>query len=66
MGVGNKDFAAMEVLDGDTQRIRAPDGRLAARDTVQFVPLRRTRWGERVKQPAVCASCCCSLLAALH
>lgn len=33
--------AAMEVLDGDTQRIRSPEGSLAARDMVQFVPLRQ-------------------------
>eukprot|EP00887_Chlorella_sp_A99_P002975 scaffold24.g2975.t1 len=40
VGVGNEDFAAMEVLDGDMQRIRAPDGRQTARDCVQFVPFR--------------------------
>lgn len=28
------------MLDGDTQRLRAPDGRFAVRDVVQFVPLR--------------------------
>ena len=40
VGVGNEDFSAMEVLDGDVHRIRAPDGRPAARDAVQFVPYR--------------------------
>lgn len=40
VGVGGADFEAMEELDGDTVRLRAPDGRVAARDIVQFVPLR--------------------------
>lgn len=40
VGVGWEDFSAMEVLDGDIQRIRSPEGQVAARDTVQFVPLR--------------------------
>ncbi|KAL4445388.1 hypothetical protein ABPG77_011213 [Micractinium sp. CCAP 211/92] len=40
VGVGNEDFAAMEILDGDDHRLRAPDGRMAARDCVQFVPFR--------------------------
>ncbi|EFN57401.1 hypothetical protein CHLNCDRAFT_142828 [Chlorella variabilis] len=40
VGVGDDDFSAMEVLDGDDHRIRAPSGRLAARDCVQFVPFR--------------------------
>ena len=40
VGVGNEDFSAMDVLDGDQHRIRAPDGRMAARDSVQFVPFR--------------------------
>lgn len=40
VGVGNADFEAMEELDGDTVRLTAPDGRMAARDIVQFVPFR--------------------------
>ena len=40
MGVGTADFEAMEELDGDTVRLTAPDGRVAARDIVQFVPFR--------------------------
>ena len=40
VGVGQADFAAMEALDGDKLRIRAPDGRPAVRDTVQFCELR--------------------------
>lgn len=32
-----------QVLDGDRQRIRSPEGQAAARDTVQFVPLRPTQ-----------------------
>jgi len=39
VGVGSADFSAMEELDGDTVRLTAPDGRPAARDIVQFVPL---------------------------
>ena len=31
VGVGNADFEAMEELDGDTVRLTAPDGRVAAR-----------------------------------
>ena len=40
VGVGNADFEAMEELDGDTVRLTAPDGRVAQRDIVQFVPFR--------------------------
>ncbi|GAB4817389.1 hypothetical protein N2152v2_004435 [Parachlorella kessleri] len=42
VGVGQADFSAMEVLDGDRQALRA-GGRTAARDIVQFVPLKRTQ-----------------------
>jgi hypothetical protein len=35
VGVGSADFEAMEELDGDTVRLTAPDGRVAARDIVQ-------------------------------
>ncbi|PSC75848.1 copine-3 [Micractinium conductrix] len=40
VGVGNEDFSSMEVLDGDTVRIRAPGGRPAVRDSVQFCEFR--------------------------
>jgi len=39
VGVGNDDFEAMEVLDGDDVRISSR-GREAERDIVQFVPFR--------------------------
>lgn len=32
--------AALQFLDGDDHRLRAPNGRVAARDCVQFVPFR--------------------------
>mmetsp|Transcript_29101 Transcript_29101/g.74748 ORF Transcript_29101/g.74748 Transcript_29101/m.74748 type:complete len:418 (-) Transcript_29101:682-1935(-) len=37
VGVGNADFRAMDMLDGDDERL-AIDGQVAARDIVQFVP----------------------------
>ncbi|KAL1420742.1 hypothetical protein MTO96_004475 [Rhipicephalus appendiculatus] len=37
VGVGNADFSAMEVLDGDVAQLSS-DGRRADRDIVQFVP----------------------------
>jgi hypothetical protein len=40
VGVGDDDFSAMEVLDGDDTLLRSPSGRVAARDCVQFVPFR--------------------------
>ncbi|KAI7845503.1 hypothetical protein COHA_000926 [Chlorella ohadii] len=40
VGVGNEDFAAMEALDSDKKRLRAPSGQQAARDIVQFCELR--------------------------
>ena len=40
VGVGHADFDAMEELDGDAVRLTAPDGRVAPRDIVQFVPFR--------------------------
>lgn len=40
IGVGNADFDAMDELDGDTVRLTAPNGKMAARDIVQFVPFR--------------------------
>ena len=46
VGVGNADFEAMEELDGDTVRVSCPfSGRPAARDIVQFVPLRNFQAG---------------------
>ena len=36
VGVGNEDFSAMEMLDGDNSRLSA-NGVTAARDIVQFV-----------------------------
>lgn len=40
VGVGNADFSAMEVLDGDVARFSA-GGRQAERDIVQFVPFNK-------------------------
>jgi hypothetical protein len=39
VGVGNAEFDAMEELDGDTVRLSSR-GKVAARDIVQFVPMR--------------------------
>ncbi|KAJ7993442.1 hypothetical protein DPEC_G00272480 [Dallia pectoralis] len=41
IGVGGADFTAMDTLDGDDGRLRAPTGEMAARDIVQFVPFRK-------------------------
>ncbi|KAJ8010401.1 hypothetical protein DPEC_G00074690 [Dallia pectoralis] len=41
IGVGGADFSAMEFLDGDDGRLRAPTGETAVRDIVQFVPFRQ-------------------------
>merc|ERR1711892_690780 len=40
VGVGNEDFSAMEILDGDDGRLHS-HGKLAKRDIVQFVELRK-------------------------
>lgn len=40
VGVGKADFSAMEFLDSDDKLLRAPNGEIAARDIVQFVPFR--------------------------
>jgi len=40
VGVGNEDFSAMEILDGDNGRLQS-HGTLAKRDIVQFVELRK-------------------------
>jgi hypothetical protein len=37
VGVGDEDFAAMEALDADKQLLKSSDGKVAARDIVQFV-----------------------------
>ncbi|XP_074644535.1 copine-8-like isoform X2 [Tubulanus polymorphus] len=39
VGVGDADFTAMDVLDGDDERLSSK-GRYAERDIVQFVPMR--------------------------
>jgi len=40
VGVGNEDFSAMEILDGDNGRLQS-HGKVAQRDVVQFVELRK-------------------------
>ncbi|ESO90287.1 hypothetical protein LOTGIDRAFT_123531 [Lottia gigantea] len=40
VGVGTADFTDMNTLDGDNGMLRAPNGEVAKRDIVQFVPLR--------------------------
>jgi hypothetical protein len=67
VGVGNADFSAMEALDGDGKRLRAPNGQMAARDCVQFCELRpnQVRFGAvaALASPApsiwlaVCSAC---------
>ncbi|CAK8544715.1 unnamed protein product [Lathyrus sativus] len=47
VGVGGADFSGMEVLDADSgPRLRSSTGRVAARDIVQFVPMREVQRGE--------------------
>nr|CAB3233441.1 copine-3 [Phallusia mammillata] len=41
VGVGEADFGAMEILDGDDGVLRSPTGQPVARDIVQFVPFRK-------------------------
>lgn len=41
VGVGEANFDAMEELDGDDIRISTQKGKVASRDIVQFVPLRK-------------------------
>jgi hypothetical protein len=44
VGVGNANFASMETLDADDERLRDINtGRVQQRDTVQFVPFRQYR-----------------------
>jgi len=40
VGVGEEDFAAMDILDGDHNRLEHR-GQMAKRDIVQFVEMRR-------------------------
>lgn len=40
VGVGGADFGAMEFLDSDDKLLRSPNGDVASRDIVQFVPFR--------------------------
>ncbi|ESO90286.1 hypothetical protein LOTGIDRAFT_178865 [Lottia gigantea] len=40
VGVGTADFTDMNTLDGDNGMLRAPNGEVAKRDIVQFVPFR--------------------------
>lgn len=41
VGVGNADFSKMNRLDSDEGTLKAPSGRKACRDIVQFVPFNR-------------------------
>lgn len=41
VGVGEADFQAMEVLDGDNGVLKSLTGEPVARDIVQFVPFRQ-------------------------
>ncbi|EEY59705.1 copine, putative [Phytophthora infestans T30-4] len=41
IGVGPADFSSMVALDGDGGKLRARNGRVSARDIVQFVPYNR-------------------------
>uniref|UniRef100_A0AAV1UNV1 C2 domain-containing protein n=1 Tax=Peronospora matthiolae TaxID=2874970 RepID=A0AAV1UNV1_9STRA len=41
IGVGPADFSSMVALDGDGGKLRASNGRISARDIVQFVPYNR-------------------------
>ena len=43
VGVGDENFASMELLDSDTALLKDAGGREALRDIVQFVPLREFR-----------------------
>ncbi|KAJ0250682.1 Protein BONZAI 3 [Hirschfeldia incana] len=47
VGVGNTDFAQMEILDADKgRRLESSTGRVATRDIVQFVPMREVHSGQ--------------------
>ncbi|XP_045796526.1 protein BONZAI 3-like isoform X2 [Trifolium pratense] len=45
VGVGGADFTSMEVLDADNEVLRNSTGCVAARDIVQFVPMREVQKG---------------------
>ena len=49
VGVGDADFSAMDVLDGDDNALRA-NGRTANRDIVQFVPFNQFNTSNRASQ----------------
>ncbi|KAA8536924.1 hypothetical protein F0562_029402 [Nyssa sinensis] len=47
VGVGGADFQQMEILDADNgHRLESSTGKLAARDIVQFVPMREVHGGQ--------------------
>uniref|UniRef100_A0A1J3FL71 Protein BONZAI 3 n=1 Tax=Noccaea caerulescens TaxID=107243 RepID=A0A1J3FL71_NOCCA len=47
VGVGNADFRQMEILDADNgRRLESSTGRVATRDTVQFVPMTAVHTGQ--------------------
>ncbi|KAH8942030.1 hypothetical protein BDL97_14G077100 [Sphagnum fallax] len=48
VGVGGADFTEMETLDADKKRLSGPDGRVAARDIVQFMPMRNVAHGASI------------------
>jgi len=59
VGVGNEDFSAMEVLDGDNGQLQSR-GAFAKRDIVQFVELRKfvqpgQRWNKELLAKSVLA-----------
>merc|ERR1712038_1143563 len=59
VGVGNEDFSAMEILDGDNGRLQS-HGAFAKRDIVQFVELRKFvqsghRWNKELLAKSVLA-----------
>jgi len=59
VGVGNEDFSAMEILDGDNGRLQS-HGTFAKRDIVQFVELRKFvqsghRWNKELLAKSVLA-----------
>ena len=41
IGIGHEDFSAMHQLDADNALLRTNDGRVALRDIVQFVEMRK-------------------------
>ena len=48
VGVGDADFSAMKMLDGDGDSLRSTNGDLARRDIVQFVPFNAQTTPERL------------------